>query len=211
MPDLLELGRPSKIIGIGSNYRKHALEMGRPLPKVPKMFLIAPSALVGPGEYIELPPESERVDHEAELCVVIGERARRVSESAALSHVYGYTCANDVTARDLQRLDKVFARAKGFDTFCPVGPTIVRDLDPRDLRVQCRIDGELRQDGRTSDMVFGVAELISFVSHVMTLEPGDLICTGTPAGVGALSAGMTVEVEIEGIGVLSNPVRLRAD
>ena len=204
MPD-----RPSKIIGIGSNYRKHAAEMGRELPAVPKIFLIAPSALIGPGQAIEIPPGTDRVDHEAELCVVIGRRAKSVSVEDALSYVRGYTCANDVTARDLQRKDKVFARAKGFDTFCPVGPRVVEGLDPSDLRVTCRVDGELRQDGRTSDMVFAVPEIIAFVSDVMTLEPGDLICTGTPAGVGRLEPGQTVEVEIEGIGVLSNPVRLR--
>lgn len=210
MDELLPFGRPSKIIGIGSNYRKHALEMGRPLPKVPKMFLIAPSALALPGQHIELPDASDRVDHEAELCVVIGRRASRVRVEDALDYVHGYTCANDITARDLQRADKVFARAKGFDTFCPIGPRIVQDLDPSDLRVVCRIDGEIVQDGRTSDMVFGVPELIAFASDVMTLEPGDLICTGTPAGVSPLAPGMTVEVEIEGIGVLSNPVRRRA-
>ena len=200
---------PSKIIGVGSNYRKHAEEMGKPIPSVPKIFLVAPTALIGPGEFIELPPDSERVDHEAELGVVIGTRAREVSVADALSYVRGYTCVNDVTARDLQRSDKVFGRAKGFDTFCPAGPRIVEDLDPSDLRVICRVDGEVRQDGRTSDMVFDVPTLVSFISHVMTLLPGDLICTGTPSGVGPMAPGQVVEVEVEGIGVLSNPVRSR--
>lgn len=200
---------PSKIIGIGSNYRRHAEEMGKPIPAVPKIFLVAPTALIGPGQAIEIPPGTERVDHEAELGVVIGRRACRVSVADALSHVRGYTCVNDVTARDFQRADKVFGRAKGFDTFCPAGPRIVEDLDPSDLRVRCRVDGELRQDGRTSDMIFDVPTLVSFVSHVMTLLPGDLICTGTPSGVGPLEPGQVVEVEVEGIGVLSNPVRLR--
>ena len=201
--------KASKIIGIGSNYRRHAEEMNKPIPAVPKIFLVAPSALIGPGDAIEIPPGTDRVDHEAELGVVIGRRAKCVSVGDALGYVRGYTCVNDVTARDLQRADKVFGRAKGFDTFCPAGPRIVGDLDPADLRVTCRVDGELRQDGRTSDMVFDVPTLVSFISHVMTLFPGDLICTGTPSGVGPLSPGQVVEVEVEGIGVLSNPVRLR--
>ena len=144
---------PTKIIGIGSNYRKHIEEMGRTIPTVPKVFLKPPSALIGSGDAIEIPPGTERVDHEAELGVVIGRRMSRVSVSDALKYVQGYTAVNDVTARDFQRMDGVFTRAKGFDTFCPVGPTIVPDLDPSDVRVRCWVDGQLRQDGRTSDMM----------------------------------------------------------
>jgi 2-keto-4-pentenoate hydratase/2-oxohepta-3-ene-1,7-dioic acid hydratase in catechol pathway len=151
------------------------------------------------------------VDHEAELGVIIGRRCRHVSEADALDYVFGYTCVNDVTARDFQKADGVFARAKGFDTFCPVGPAIVVGVDPRDLAVRCTVDGVVRQDGRTTDMVFGVAALIAYVSQIMTLEPGDLIATGTPAGVGAIVAGQRVVVEVEGIGALANPVVDRED
>jgi 2-keto-4-pentenoate hydratase/2-oxohepta-3-ene-1,7-dioic acid hydratase in catechol pathway len=202
---------PSKVVGIGSNYRDHAAEMGRPVPTQPKIFLKAPSAIVGPGAFIELPPGTTQVDHEAELGVVIGRRATRVKADEALAHVYGYTVVNDVTARDFQRADGVFARAKGFDTFCPVGPAVVRGLDPGSLAVRAEVDGVRRQDGNTRDMVFSVAALVHYVSHVMTLEPGDLIATGTPAGVGPLAAGMRVTVSVEGIGALSNPVRDRDD
>ncbi len=202
---------PGKIIGIGSNYRDHAREMGKDVPTQPKIFLKPPSAVIGPGEPICIPPGTERVDHEAELGVVIGERASRVSVDHALRYVFGYTVVNDVTARDFQRADGVFARAKGFDSFCPVGPALVTGLAPDELRVRCTVDGALRQDGSTADMVFGVAELIAFVSSVMTLEPGDLIATGTPAGVGAIVAGQRVEVFVEGIGTLTNPVVDRDD
>ena len=202
---------PTKIIGIGSNYRKHIEEMGRSVPDVPKVFLKPPSALIGSGDAIEIPPGTERVDHEAELGVVIGRRMKRISVSDALAYVHGYTAVNDVTARDFQRLDGVFTRAKGFDTFCPVGPAIVSDLDPSDLRVRCWVDGHLRQDGRTSDMIFDVPTLLSFVSHIMVLEPGDLLTTGTPMGVGPLQAGQTVTVEVEGVGRLENPVIDRSD
>jgi 2-keto-4-pentenoate hydratase/2-oxohepta-3-ene-1,7-dioic acid hydratase in catechol pathway len=174
------------------------------------MFVMPSTAVIAPGVAIEKPPGSERVDHEAELAVVIGTRTARVSEAEALSHVFGYTACNDVTARDFQRADKVFGRAKGFDTFCPLGPWITVGLDPSDLRVQGWVDGELRQDGRTSDLIFGVATLVSFVSHVMTLLPGDVISTGTPSGVGPLEAGQVVTVGVEGVGRLSNPVVARA-
>ena len=203
--------QPSKIIGIGSNYRRHIEEMGKTVPKVPKVFLMPPSALIGPGDAIELPPGTHRVDHEAELGVVVGRRMSRVRAVDALDYVEGYTAVNDVTARDFQKTDGVFSRAKGFDTFCPVGPRIVSGLDPRDLRVRCWVDGELRQDGRTSDMIFDVPTLLSFVSHIMVLEPGDLISTGTPMGVGPLSAGQIVSVEVEGVGRIDNPVVDRAD
>jgi len=203
---LLSPVEPSKVIGIGSNYKAHAVEMGRDLPPVPKMFVMPSTAVTGPGAAIEKPPGSERVDHEAELAVVIGRRTTCVPEADALSHVFGYTACNDVTARDFQRADKVFGRAKGFDTFCPLGPWITVGLDPHDLRVQAWVDGTLRQDGRTSDLIFGIASLVSFVSHVMTLLPGDVISTGTPSGVGPLAAGQVVTVGVEGVGRLSNPV-----
>jgi 2-keto-4-pentenoate hydratase/2-oxohepta-3-ene-1,7-dioic acid hydratase in catechol pathway len=201
---------PTKIIGIGSNYRLHIEEMGRPIPTVPKVFL-KPSALINPGEAIEIPPGTDRVDHEAELGVVIGRRMSRVRAENALDFVQGYTAVNDVTARDFQREDGVFTRAKGFDTFCPVGPRVVAGLDPTDLQVRCWVDGELRQDGRTSDMIFDVATILSFVSHIMVLEPGDLITTGTPMGVGPLLPGQTVSVEVEGVGRIDNPVIARSD
>ncbi len=202
---------PSKIIGIGSNYRLHALELGKPVPDVPKMFLKPSTSVVGPGAAIALPPDTQRVDHEAELAVVIGRHACCVSRDDAMAYVLGYTCANDVTARDFQKADGVFARAKGFDTFCPLGPWIATGIDPSDLRVRAWVDGELRQDGRTRDMVFDVATLISFVSHVMTLLPGDVIATGTPSGVGPLRAGHVVRVEVEQVGWLENPVVDRKD
>ncbi len=201
----------SKIIGIGQNYRDHAREMGKPVPTIPKIFLKAPSSVIGPGEPIRIPPGTTRVDHEAELGVVIGRRACRVSRESALDHVFGYTPVNDVTARDFQAADGVFARAKGFDSFCPVGPWVVTDVDPTRLFVRARVDGVLRQSGSTADMVFDVAALIEFVSAIMTLEPGDLISTGTPAGVGPLLAGQTVEVEVEGLGSLVNRVEDRDD
>lgn len=208
---LLAPVEPTKIVGIGSNYRAHAAEMGKPVPAEPKIFLKPPSAVIGPGERIEIPPRTTRVDHEAELAVVIGRRCRRVSVADAMDYVFGYTNLNDVTARDFQRADGVFARAKGFDSFCPVGPAVVTGLDPRDLRVRGLVNGEVRQDGSTSDMVFDVPTLIAYVSSVMTLEPGDLIATGTPAGVGPLVAGDTVTVEIEGLGALVNAVVDRDD
>lgn len=202
---------PSKVIGIASNYRAHAAEMDKPVPAEPKIFLKPASAVIGPEERIEIPPRTGRVDHEAELGVVIGRRCRRVSEAEALDYVFGYTCVNDVTARDFQRADGAFTRAKGFDTFCPVGPAVVAGLDPRDLGVRCLVDGVVRQSGRTSDMVFGVAALVAYVSSIMTLDPGDVIATGTPEGVGPLLSGQRVVVEVEGIGALSNLVVDRED
>jgi 2-keto-4-pentenoate hydratase/2-oxohepta-3-ene-1,7-dioic acid hydratase in catechol pathway len=197
---------PSKIVGIGQNYRAHAAEMGKGLPEEPLMFLKPRSALLGEGLPIERPPGYDRVDYEGELGVVIGRRARRVARAAALDHVLGFTCVNDVTVRDLQKKDGQWTRAKGFDGFCPVGPRIVRGLDPTDLRITTRVNGAVRQDSSTSDMIFDVATLIEFVTAHMTLEPGDLITTGTPSGVGNLAPGDVVEIEIAGIGVLKNPV-----
>jgi 2-keto-4-pentenoate hydratase/2-oxohepta-3-ene-1,7-dioic acid hydratase in catechol pathway len=200
---------PSKIVAIGQNYRLHAQEMGKGIPSEPLLFFKPPSALVGDGGVIERPAGYARVDHEAELGVVIGKRARRVKRADALDYVLGYTCVNDVTVRELQQKDGQWSRAKGFDTFCPVGPRIVPGLDPSDLAIRCRVNGVSKQDSRTSDLIFDVPTLIEFISAHMTLEPGDLISTGTPAGVGNLNVGDLVEVDIEGIGVLSNRVVAR--
>lgn len=206
MPSVVTPAKPTKIIGVGLNYRAHAAEMGKPLPDEPLLFLKPLSALIASGEPIVRPRGYERMDYEGELAVVMGRRARRVSREDALGCVAGYTCLNDVTVRDLQRKDVQYTRAKGFDTFCPLGPRVVAGLDPRDLRLQTRVNGEIRQDSSTADMIFDVPTLIAFVSHVMTLEPGDVITTGTPPGVGPLRAGDVVEVEIDGIGILRNPV-----
>lgn len=193
---------PTKIVCIGRNYAAHAKELGNEVPSEPLLFLKPPSALLGPGGTVHLPPESARVEHEAELAVVIGQRARRIAKDAALAHVFGYACACDVTARDLQRKDVQFTRGKGFDTFCPVGPWIETELDPGAQRIVCRVSGQTRQDGLTSRMIFDVPTLVSYVSHMMTLEPGDVILTGTPEGVGPLVTGDSLEVDIDGIGVL---------
>ncbi|MEZ4363680.1 MAG: fumarylacetoacetate hydrolase family protein [Kofleriaceae bacterium] len=197
---------PSKIIGIGVNYRKHALEMGRGLPEEPLMFLKPRSSMLPHGGEIVRPPGYERVDFEGELGVVIGRRARAVSVQDALSAVLGFVCVNDVTVRDLQKKDVQFTRAKGFDTFCPIGPRIVAGLDPSALQLCTRVNGVTRQDSSTADLIFDVPTLISFVSRHMTLEPGDVITTGTPAGVGNLAPGDEVEVEISGLGILRNRV-----
>lgn len=208
---LLAPVEPSKIVCIGTNYRDHGAEMGSAIPARPKIFFKPPSAVVGPGDRIEIPPGTERVDPEAELGVVIGRRCSRVPVATAMEYVFGYTCVNDVTARDFQKEDGVFARAKGFDSFCPVGPAVVAGLDPSALRLGCTVDGVTRQESSTSQLIFGVAELIAFISGVMTLEPGDLISTGTPAGVAPIAAGMRVRVWVEGVGELENPVVDRAD
>lgn len=202
---------PTKIVCVGSNYRRHIEELGRPVPTSPKIFLKPTSSLIGPGQAIELPPNAERVDHEAELGVVIGRRMTRVSASQALEFVAGYTCVNDVTARCMQQKDTLFTRAKGFDTFCPVGPSVVPGLDPADIRVRSWVDGVLRQDGHTSDMLFSVPFLLAYISNIMTLNPGDIVSTGTPMGVGPMLAGQRVVVELSGIGRLENPVVARDD
>jgi 2-keto-4-pentenoate hydratase/2-oxohepta-3-ene-1,7-dioic acid hydratase in catechol pathway len=198
---------PSKIVCVGRNYKEHAAEMGNPLPPEPLLFLKAPSSIIGGGEAIVLPPESSDVQHEGELGVVIGRAARHIRDDEdALSYVRGYTCVNDVTARDLQKKDVQFTRAKSFDTFCPVGPLIVTDIDLSDLEVITRVNGEVRQRGRTSDMAFSVAYLLRYISRIMTLLPGDLISTGTPSGVSRLQAGDAVEVEVSSVGKLRNGV-----
>lgn len=199
---------PSKIVCVGRNYREHAAELGNKMPDEPLLFLKAPSSVIGSEDLIELPAQSQQVEHEGELGVVIGRKARRISPNEdPLSYVLGYTCVNDVTARDLQRKDVQFTRGKSFDTFCPVGPTLVTDLDPLDLEVVVRLNDETKQRGRTSSMAFSVPFLIRYIAEIMTLNPGDLIATGTPAGVSALRNGDVVEVEIEGIGVLRNQVK----
>ena len=208
---LLAPCQPSKIVALGLNYASHAAEMNVPLPEEPLMFLKPPTAVIGPEEPIRYPRISERVDYEAELAVVIGKRARHVPRGQALDFVLGYTCGNDVTARDLQSKDGQWTRSKGFDTFCPLGPWIETELDPSDLAVQARVNGQVRQSSRTSDLIFGVADLVSFISQVMTLLPGDVIMTGTPSGIGPLQPGDVVEVEIEGIGVLRNPVEAETE
>jgi 2-keto-4-pentenoate hydratase/2-oxohepta-3-ene-1,7-dioic acid hydratase in catechol pathway len=194
--------QPSKIIGIGRNYKKHAKELGNEVPEEPLMFFKPPSSLVDPGGSVVLPPESVRVDHEGELVVVIGERLRRASLDEARRAVFGYSIACDVTARDLQTKDKQWTRAKGFDTFCPIGPWVVPLPDASSLRVQLRVNGDTRQDGNTRDMIFDVPALLAYASQSMTLEPGDVILTGTPDGVGPLADGDDVTVSIEGLGEL---------
>lgn len=198
---------PSKIVCVGRNYTEHAAELGNPMPTEPLLFLKAPSAIIASDDTIRLPPESAQVEHEGELGVVIGRTASRLSDKHdPLSYVLGYTCVNDVTARDLQRKDVQFTRAKSFDTFCPVGPFIVTDINPADVAVATRVNDEIKQNARTSSMAFSVAYLLRYISRAMTLFPGDLIATGTPAGVSSLSDGDVVEVEVEGIGVLRNTV-----
>jgi 2-keto-4-pentenoate hydratase/2-oxohepta-3-ene-1,7-dioic acid hydratase in catechol pathway len=196
----------SKIVGVGRNYADHAAEQGNAVPTSPMLFLKPNTAVIGPDDPIVLPPWSQEVHHEAELAVVIGKITKDVTPERALERVFGYTVANDVTARDVQRAEQLWTRAKGFDGSCPLGPFLVPALDVDDLRVTARVNGETRQDARTSDMVFGVAELIASVSEVFTLLPGDVILTGTPAGVGEIRHADVVECEVEEIGVLRNPV-----
>jgi 2-keto-4-pentenoate hydratase/2-oxohepta-3-ene-1,7-dioic acid hydratase in catechol pathway len=198
---------PSKVVCVGRNYREHAAELGNKMPEEPLLFLKAPSAVIGPEERIELPPASQQVEHEGELGVVIGRLTRKLSnDDNPLDYVFGYTCVNDVTARDLQRKDVQFTRGKSFDTFCPVGPWIETELDPANVSVTTRLNAEIKQHGNTADMAFPVAFLIRYISEIMTLYPGDLIATGTPAGVSKMKDGDTVEVEVAGIGVLRNQV-----
>ncbi|HKO97061.1 MAG TPA: fumarylacetoacetate hydrolase family protein [Pyrinomonadaceae bacterium] len=198
---------PSKIVCVGRNYREHAAELGNKMPDEPLLFLKPPSAVISHGSSIVLPPESQQVEHEGELGVVIGRRASKLqADDDPLSYVLGYTCVNDVTARDLQRKDVQFTRGKSFDTFCPVGPSIVTGLDPQQLSVTTRVNGIVKQQGQTSDMAFPVPFLIQYISNIMTLLPGDLIATGTPAGVSPMKPGDVVEVEIAEIGVLRNSI-----
>lgn len=198
--------RPGKIVGVGRNYRDHAAELGNPMPEEPLIFLKAPSSVVGPGAPVVLPPESARVELEGEIAAVVRHRLTRATDAEARSGLLGVTAALDVTARDLQRKDATFARAKSFDTFCPLGPAIRVTPDLEALELVTRLNGEERQRGRTSEMAWGIAALAAYVSRCMTLDPGDVILTGTPAGVGPLADGDAVEVEVTGVGVLRNPV-----
>lgn len=204
---LLAPSWPTKIVCVGRNYVEHAKEHGAEVPKIPLIFLKPPSAIINPGETIILPPQSKQVEHEAELVVVIGKRGRHIPVEEAKNYILGYTVGNDVTARDLQKSDGQWTRAKGFDTFCVFGPWIDTDFNIADALITCKVSGQPRQMASTRDMVFSVPTLAAFISSVMTLEPGDLIFTGTPAGVGPLEDGNEVVVEIEGLGVLKNPVR----
>ncbi len=206
---LLPFGLGRKIAAIGRNYGAHAKELGHEVPKEPLIFLKPASGLLGHGQAIELPAASKEVHHEAELAVLVGARLRDASLSECEAAVAGFTCLNDVTARDLQRAEVQFTRAKGFDTFCPVGPWVRVGPGWQDARVIARVNGETKQDGRTSDQVFPVPVLLKFLSECMTLEPGDLVSTGTPAGVGPIRDGDVVEIEVEGVGTLMNPVRRR--
>jgi 2-keto-4-pentenoate hydratase/2-oxohepta-3-ene-1,7-dioic acid hydratase in catechol pathway len=201
---------PTKIIGVGRNYIEHAKELGNDVPQIPLIFFKPPSAVLNPGEPIILPPQSQQVEHEAELVTVIGKRGRNITAEEAGKHILGYTVGNDVTARDLQRSDELWTRAKGFDTFCPIGPWVDTEFDISDAVITSRVNDLPRQMGSTRDVVFSVPVLVAYISSVMTLEPGDLIFTGTPAGVGPLKAGDEVVVEIEGLGVLRNPVKTEA-
>jgi 2-keto-4-pentenoate hydratase/2-oxohepta-3-ene-1,7-dioic acid hydratase in catechol pathway len=197
---------PTKIVCVGRNYADHAKELGNEAPSEPILFLKPTSALLQPGGTIVRPAASNRVDHEGELALVVGKVAKNVQRAHWRDYILGFTCANDVTARDLQKKDVQFTRGKGFDTFCPVGPHIETELDVSNLRVQVRVNGQTRQDGNTSQMMFDCGFMVEFITGIMTLMPGDLVLTGTPAGVGPLESGDSVEVEIEGIGILRNDV-----
>jgi 2-keto-4-pentenoate hydratase/2-oxohepta-3-ene-1,7-dioic acid hydratase in catechol pathway len=207
---LLPPSQPTKIVCVGRNYVDHAKEMGNEVPKIPLIFLKPPSSIIADGETISLPPQSKQVEHEAELVVVIGKHGKNITAEEAGGYIFGYTVGNDITARDLQKIDDQWTRAKGFDTFCSFGPWIDTDFDPSDAVVTCRVNGQMRQMASTRDMVFNIGVLIAYVSSIMTLEPGDLLFSGTPAGVGELTDGDEVVVEIEGLARLSNPVKAQS-
>jgi 2-keto-4-pentenoate hydratase/2-oxohepta-3-ene-1,7-dioic acid hydratase in catechol pathway len=204
---LLPPSQPTKIVCVGRNYVDHAKELGNDVPKIPLIFMKPPSSIIADGETIVLPPQSKQVEHEAELVVVIGKRGKNIIAEEASGYIFGYTVGNDITARDLQKIDELWTRAKGFDTFCSFGPWIDTEFDPSDAVVTCRVNGQMRQMASTRDMVFNIGVLVAYVSSIMTLEPGDLLFTGTPAGVGELKDGDEVVVEIEGLAKLSNPVK----
>ncbi|KAF5433890.1 2-keto-4-pentenoate hydratase/2-oxohepta-3-ene-1,7-dioic acid hydratase [Candidatus Methanophagaceae archaeon] len=197
---------PTKIVLVGLNYRDHAKELEMPLPAEPILFMKPVTALIGPEESIRYPPQATRVDYEAELAVIIKDTCKDLAPEDVRAHVDGFTCLNDVTARDIQKRDGQWTRAKSFDSFCPIGPKVVADVDPNNLKIQSFLNGKLRQDSNTANFVFTVEELVSFISHVMTLMPGDIIATGTPGGIGAMDRGDTIEIRIEGIGTLRNYV-----
>jgi 2-keto-4-pentenoate hydratase/2-oxohepta-3-ene-1,7-dioic acid hydratase in catechol pathway len=200
---------PSKVIAVGRNYAAHAAELGNDVPERPLIFLKPSTSVIGAHDVIRLPVDSDQVEHEAELALVIGRVAKDVPREQALDVVFGYTCANDVTARDQQKADVQFTRAKGYDSFCPIGPWIDTSFDPAAARIRALVNGQTKQDGNTGDMIFDVATIVSFMSHVMTLVPGDVILTGTPEGVGRIADGDTVTIAIDGLGELTNPVRAR--
>ncbi|HNX90669.1 MAG TPA: fumarylacetoacetate hydrolase family protein [Candidatus Omnitrophota bacterium] len=204
---LLSPVAPSKVVLVGLNYRDHAKELGMPLPNEPIIFIKPASSVIGPDDVIEYPPESERVDYEAEIAVVIKNKVSCIAPSAVEKNILGYTCLNDVTARDIQKSDGQWTRSKSFDTFCPIGPWIETDLDPTNLAIKSYLNGDLKQNSSTSEFIFKIPELVSFISRVMTLFPGDVISTGTPHGIGPMKPGDTIVVEIEGIGQLRNFVR----
>ncbi len=197
---------PTKVICVGRNYAEHAAELGNEVPPEPLIFLKPPSSIIGPDAAVVYPAISERVDHEGELALVIGRRVRNLREQDAAGAIFGYTVANDVTARDLQRKDGQWTRGKGFDTFAPIGPWIDTDFDPTNRQVRCLVNGEVRQDGNTSLLIYSIGHVLAHVSRFMTLEPGDVVLTGTPAGVGAVQPGDVMTVEVEGLGTISNPV-----
>jgi len=200
---------PTKIIAIGLNYLDHAKELNMEIPEYPLIFMKPPTAVIGDGEIIIYPPQTQELHYEGELGIVIGKKARNISIEASKQYIAGYTCANDVTARDLQRLDGQWTRSKSFDTFCPLGPRIVKNIDPTNLAITTRVNGVTKQSSNTNQMIFNAYKLVSFISDIMTLLPGDVISTGTPPGVGELQVGDVVEVEIEGIGILRNTVGSR--
>lgn len=204
--ELLVPCEPTKILAVGRNYAEHAREMDTPLPEIPLLFLKPPSALITSGANIIIPPQSQQVEHEAELAVVIKKKSRWLNQENVREAIFGYTIANDVTARDLQQRDGQWTRAKGFDTFCPLGPWIETELDPSDALITCHVNDSLRQMASTRDMIFDIEQLVLYASSVMTLCPGDVLLSGTPAGVGSLVAGDTVSIHINGIGSLINPV-----
>ena len=197
---------PTKIVLVGLNYTDHAKELEMPLPDEPILFLKPPTALVGPEDWIKYPAQAQRVDYEAELAVVMKDACKNIEPDEVMDYIEGFTCLNDVTARNLQKKDVQWTRAKSFDTFCPVGPRIVKEIEPNNVRIQSYLNGELRQDSTTANFIFSVEELVSFVSQVMTLLPGDIVATGTPSGIGAMQRGDTIEIVIEGIGTLRNYV-----
>ena len=200
---------PSKIVCVGLNYKDHAAEQHKPLPPEPLLFLKPPSAVIGPGAPIEAPAWAGRVDHEAELGIVIGKRTSRIKANRAYEHILGLIAVNDVTARELQNKDGQYTRCKGFDTFAPIGPCIAVGLEGRDLQVRGYVNGDLRQDSRTRELIFTIPELVEFISSVMTLLPGDIISTGTPSGIGPIKPGDSVTIHVEGVGALTNPVVAR--
>jgi len=207
---LLSPSLPSKVVAVGLNYLDHAKEVNLPVPEEPLLFIKPSSSVIGPGDPIRLPPSSQRVDYEAELAIVIGRKATRVSRPVAKDYILGYTCLNDVTARDLQGKDGQWTRSKSFDTFCPIGPWIETEIDPSDLKIELYLNGELKQRSRTSNLIFDPFRLVEFVSGIMTLYPGDVIATGTTSGIGPMTHGDVVEVRVEGIGSLINQVEAAA-